>query len=80
MAAIGKRMKAARAAVEGKANLSVEEAVKLIKSAASAKFDETVEVAVNLGVDPRHVISGVERLHRHAFRRVPGEIAALHLP
>ena len=54
MAHVGKRSRAARALFEGKANLSVEEAVKLIKSAASAKFDETVEIAMNLGVDPRH--------------------------
>ena len=36
------------------ANLPVEEAVKLVKANAKAKFDETVEMAVNLGVDPRH--------------------------
>ena len=34
--------------------MSVEEAVKLIKSVAAAKFDETLEIAMNLGVDPRH--------------------------
>ena len=54
MAKFGKRTRAARAAFEGKENLSVEEAVALIKATASAKFDETVEIAVNLGVDPRH--------------------------
>ncbi len=54
MAKIGKRSKAANAQFEGKANLSVEDAVKLIKGAASAKFDETLEIAMNLGVDPRH--------------------------
>ncbi len=54
MAKVGKRMKAAREAVAGKENVSVEEAVKLVKDTATAKFDETVEVAVNLGVDPRH--------------------------
>ncbi len=54
MAKLGKRMRAAREAVAGKENVSVEEAVSLVKSNASAKFDETVEVAVNLGVDPRH--------------------------
>src|SRR5271156_2842774 len=32
----------------------IEEAVKLVKARATAKFDETVEVAINLGVDPRH--------------------------
>ncbi|MCC5988052.1 MAG: 50S ribosomal protein L1 [Pararhodobacter sp.] len=54
MAKLGKRTRAARDAIVGKSNLSVEEAVALIKSNAKAKFDETVEVAVNLGVDPRH--------------------------
>jgi len=54
MAKLGKRTRAAREAFGGKANLSVEDAVALIKGNASAKFDETVEVAVNLGVDPRH--------------------------
>ena len=65
MAKLGKRTAAARAAFEGKDNLSVEEAVKLIKSAASAKFDETVEIAMNLGVDPRHadqMVRGVVQL------------------
>ena len=54
MAKLGKRTQAARTVFEGKTNLSVEDAVKLIKGAASAKFDETVEIAMNLGVDPRH--------------------------
>ncbi|MFN3973149.1 MAG: 50S ribosomal protein L1 [Gemmobacter sp.] len=54
MAHVAKRVKAGRAVVEGKANLSLEEALKLVKQAATAKFDETVEIALNLGVDPRH--------------------------
>ena len=54
MAKLGKRIVAARAAFEGKENLSVTEAVALVKDNAKAKFDETVEVALNLGVDPRH--------------------------
>ena len=54
MAKLGKRTTAAKAAFEGKSNLSVEDAVKLIKGTAKAKFDETVEIAMNLGVDPRH--------------------------
>ena len=54
MAKAGKRITAARAAFEGKENVSVNEAVALVKANASAKFDETVEVAVCLGVDPRH--------------------------
>ncbi|MBF9060170.1 50S ribosomal protein L1 [Rhodobacterales bacterium HKCCSP123] len=54
MGKIGKRLQAARAAFEGKENITVEDAVALIKANASAKFDETVEIAMNLGVDPRH--------------------------
>jgi len=54
MAKLGKRTRAARAAFEGKAQLPLEDALALIKGAASAKFDETVEIAMNLGVDPRH--------------------------
>ena len=54
MAKLGKRTRAAREAFAGKSNLSVEEAVALVKGNASAKFDETVEIAVCLGVDPRH--------------------------
>ncbi len=54
MGKMGKRLTAARAAFEGKENLSVEEAVALIKGSAKTKFDETVEISMNLGVDPRH--------------------------
>ncbi len=54
MAKLAKRIAKAQEAFVGKANLSVEDAVKLVKSAASAKFDETIEIAMNLGVDPRH--------------------------
>jgi large subunit ribosomal protein L1 len=54
MAKVAKRTAAARAVFAGKSNLSVEDAVSLIKGAASAKFDETLEIAMNLGVDPRH--------------------------
>jgi len=54
MAKFGKRTTAARAAFEGKANVKVTEAVSLVKAAATAKFDETVEIAMVLGVDPRH--------------------------
>ncbi|MBO9479465.1 50S ribosomal protein L1 [Shimia sp. R11_0] len=54
MAKLGKRTAAAREAFAGKSNLTVEEAVALVKGSASAKFDETVEIAVQLGVDPRH--------------------------
>ena len=54
MAKLGKRTRAAREAAAGKENLSVEDAVALVKANATSKFDETIEIAVNLGVDPRH--------------------------
>ncbi|NOC47616.1 MULTISPECIES: 50S ribosomal protein L1 [unclassified Ruegeria] len=54
MAKLGKRTRAAREAVAGKENLSVEEAVALVKANATSKFDETIEIALNLGVDTRH--------------------------
>jgi len=54
MAKLGKRTRAAREAFAGKDELSIEDAIALIKSSASTKFDETVEIAMNLGVDPRH--------------------------
>ncbi len=54
MAKVGKRIAAARTAFEGKANLKVADAIALVKANATAKFDETVEIALNLGVDPRH--------------------------
>ena len=54
MGKIGKRLRAAREVVSGRQGVSVEEAVRLVKEAATAKFDETIELAMNLGVDPRH--------------------------
>ncbi|MFA5581728.1 MAG: 50S ribosomal protein L1 [Paracoccaceae bacterium] len=54
MAKLGKRIRAAREAFAGQENLTVEDAITLVKGNASAKFDETVEIALNLGVDPRH--------------------------
>ncbi|MGI9393863.1 MAG: 50S ribosomal protein L1 [Boseongicola sp.] len=54
MAKLGKRTRSAREAFAGKDNVTVEEAVGLVKANAKAKFDESVEIAMNLGVDPRH--------------------------
>lgn len=54
MAKYGKRTTAAREAFAGKENVTIEEAISLVKTNATAKFDETVEIAVCLGVDPRH--------------------------
>ena len=54
MAKLGKRTTAAREAFAGKSNVTVGEAVALVKANATAKFDETVEISMQLGVDPRH--------------------------
>ena len=54
MAKHGKRYRAARETIDGRSQLPLDEAVKLVKANATAKFDETVEIAMNLGVDPRH--------------------------
>ena len=54
MAKLGKRARAAKEAFAGQENVTVEEAVALIKGNAKTKFDQTVEIAMNLGVDPRH--------------------------
>jgi large subunit ribosomal protein L1 len=52
--AIGKRTKAIREGVDREKTYTVTEAVKLVKERAKAKFDETIEIAMNLGVDPKH--------------------------
>jgi large subunit ribosomal protein L1 len=54
MAKISKKAKALTAAVDTNKLHGVDEAIGLIKANATAKFDETVEIAMNLGVDPRH--------------------------
>ena len=50
----GKRLKAAYAAVDANKAYPLDEAVRLIKANAKAKFDETIELSLNLGIDPRH--------------------------
>jgi large subunit ribosomal protein L1 len=52
--AMGKRLKAAYAAVDTGKSYPLSEAIRLIKANAKAKFDETVEMSLNLGIDPRH--------------------------
>jgi large subunit ribosomal protein L1 len=71
--AAGKRIRVAREAVDRTKAYSVAEAVKLVKANASAKFDETVEIAMNLGVDPRHadqMVRGVVNLPNGTGRSV----------
>ena len=55
----GKRYQAASAAVDRNKVYPLDEAVKLVKANAKAKFDETIEVAMNLGIDPRHADQAV---------------------
>jgi large subunit ribosomal protein L1 len=54
MAKHGKRLRAAREKLDPNRSYALGEAVGLLKQCATAKFDETVEIALNLGVDPRH--------------------------
>lgn len=53
MAKVSKRLKALKAGVDRNKLYAIDEAITLVKSAATAKFDESIDVAVNLGVDPR---------------------------
>jgi large subunit ribosomal protein L1 len=65
MARSGKRIVKARESVERTRLYKLDEAVKLVKERATAKFDETVELALNLGVDPKHadqMVRGVVNL------------------
>jgi len=54
MSSHGKRVLKAREGINREKLYSLDEAVKMVKERAKAKFDETVEIAMNLGVDPRH--------------------------
>ncbi len=61
----GKRITKAREGVDPAKAYSLDEAVKIVKERAKAKFDETIEIAMNLGVDPRHadqMVRGVVNL------------------
>ena len=59
MTKFGKRMRKSYEGIDRLTALAVEDAVKLVKERASAKFDETVEIAMNLSVDPRHADQNV---------------------
>jgi large subunit ribosomal protein L1 len=54
MAKISKRFKKVSEGLDPNKSYTVEEAVKLVKARATAKFDETIELSLNLGVDPKH--------------------------
>ncbi len=71
--AIGKRTNKAREGIDRAKLYPLAEAVKLVKARATAKFDETIEVAMNLGVDPRHsdqMVRGVVNLPNGSGRTV----------
>ncbi|MBN9035017.1 MAG: 50S ribosomal protein L1 [Rhizobiales bacterium] len=73
MAKIAKRVEKSREGIDRNKLYGLDEAVKLVKGRASAKFDETVEVAMNLGVDPRHadqMVRGVVNLPNGTGRSV----------
>ena len=73
MGKIAKRIAKSREGIDRNQLYEVAEAVKLIKSRATAKFDETVEIAMNLGVDPRHadqMVRGVVSLPNGTGRSV----------
>ncbi len=73
MAKQGKRIKAANAAYDKNVDHTVVDAVAIIKDNAKAKFDETVELSINLGVDPRHadqMVRGVCNLPNGTGRSV----------
>jgi large subunit ribosomal protein L1 len=73
MSSLGKRMRTAREGVDREKLYPLSDAVKLVKERAKAKFDETIEIAMNLGVDPRHadqMVRGVVSLPAGTGRSV----------
>jgi large subunit ribosomal protein L1 len=73
MAKIAKRVAKSREGIDRNKAYGLGEAIKLLKERASAKFDETIEVAMNLGVDPRHadqMVRGVVNLPNGTGRNV----------
>ncbi|CAH1666425.1 50S ribosomal protein L1 [Chelatococcus asaccharovorans] len=73
MAKVAKRITALRDGIDRVKLYGLDEAVKMVKERAKAKFDETIEVAMNLGVDPRHadqMVRGVCNLPNGSGRTV----------
>ncbi|MBK8771487.1 MAG: 50S ribosomal protein L1 [Rhizobiales bacterium] len=73
MAKLPKRMQKSHAGIDANKSFGLDEAVKLVKERAIAKFDETIEVSMNLGVDPRHadqMVRGVCNLPNGSGRKV----------
>ena len=68
-----KRIKAAREGIDPAKRYSISEAIKLVKERAKAKFDETIEISMNLGIDPKHadqMVRGVVNLPNGPGRTV----------
>jgi large subunit ribosomal protein L1 len=73
MSSLGKRLRTAREGIDREKLYPLPEAVKLVKDRTKAKFDETIEIAMNLGVDPRHadqMVRGVVNLPNGTGRSV----------
>jgi len=73
MAKIGKRVVKSREGIDVNKAYSLDEAIKILKDRSSVKFDETIEIAMNLGVDPRHadqMVRGVVNLPNGTGRTV----------
>src|SRR6266478_677400 len=73
MSSHGKRVLKAREGINREKLYALDEAVKMVKERAKAKFDETVEIAMNLGVDPRHadqMVRGVSSLPNGTGRKL----------
>jgi len=73
MPKIAKRIKAANEGLDREHLYSIDEAIKMVKERAKAKFDETIEIAMNLGVDPKHadqMVRGVVNLPNGTGRSV----------
>src|SRR5215469_299125 len=79
MSRLGKRTKQAREGVDREKLYPLSEAVKMVKDRAKAKFDETIEIAMNLGVDPRHadqMVRGIVNLPNGSGRSVRVDVFA----
>ncbi|MDT7934989.1 MAG: 50S ribosomal protein L1 [Sphingomonadaceae bacterium] len=73
MAALTKKQKALAGTVDATKLYAVDEAIALVRENAKSKFDETIEVAINLGVDPRHadqMVRGVVQLPKGTGKTV----------
>jgi large subunit ribosomal protein L1 len=73
MAKVAKRIQKVREGIDPTKLIALSDAISLVKDRATAKFDETIEIAMNLGVDPRHadqMVRGVVNLPNGTGRDV----------